>query len=259
MNLLHAIILGIVEGVTEFLPISSTGHLILSVKVLGLLQSDFMKSFEIIIQLGAILSVIVLYWRSLIVDFKTFSLVFTGFVPTAFLGLLLYKCIKNVLLNNELIVLIALLAGGILLIVFELLHHEKPDASVLISDITYKQAFIIGVCQSAAIIPGVSRSLATILGGLALGLRRKVVVQFSFLLAIPTMLSATAYDLTKNASHFTSEQFYFLLVGFIVSFIVALFAIKFLISYIEKHNFIVFGIYRILIALLFMWGLTLTR
>jgi len=249
MDFFIVVILGVIEGITEFLPISSTGHLILTAKILGLVQNDFIKSFEIAIQLGAILSVVVLYWRSLLIDRKVLSRVLAGFIPTAVLGLIFYKFVKNYLLNSEKIILAALFVGGVILIVFELFHREKDQASQEVADISYKQAFIIGVCQSLAMIPGVSRSLATILGGLALGLRRKVIVQFSFLLAIPTMLSATAYDLAKSAGHFTSGQFYYLSAGFMVSFIVALMSIRFLLKFIERHNFIVFGVYRVLLAL----------
>lgn len=248
MNSIVACILGIVEGITEFLPISSTGHLILTTKVLGLAESDFIKSFEIAIQLGAIVSVAVLYWRVLLIDRKVIGRVFAAFIPTACLGLLFYKYIKSHLLNNDSVVLAALGIGGVILIAFELLHRENSSASRAISDISWKQAVLIGVCQSMAMVPGVSRSLATILGGLALGLRRQVVVQFSFLLAIPTMLSATVYDLAKSAGQFTLSQFYYLSIGFVVSFVVALVSVKFLVAYIEKHNFIIFGIYRILLA-----------
>lgn len=249
MNFLTTIILSVVEGITEFLPVSSTGHLILTAKILGLTKNDFIKSFEIAIQLGAILSVVVLYRRSLLIDRKTLSKVSTAFIPTAILGLIFYKCVKNYLLNSEMIVLAALFAGGVVLILFELFHREKDYVTRGIADISYKQALIIGTCQALAMIPGVSRSLATILGGLALGLRRKVIVQFSFLLAIPTILSATAYDLAKSAGHFTPGQFYYLGIGFIVSFIVALISIRFLVGYIEKHNFVIFGVYRVLLAL----------
>jgi undecaprenyl-diphosphatase len=242
-------ILSLVEGITEFLPISSTGHLILATKILGLLPSDFLKSFEIAIQLGAILSVVLLYWQSLVIDRKLVGKIFTAFFPTAVLGLIFYKCVKNYLLNNEKIVLIALFIGGVSLILFELFYRGKKQTDQQVGDISYKQAFIIGVCQSLAIIPGVSRSLATILGGLALGINRKTIVQFSFLLAIPTMVSAVAYDLAKSAGNFTTNQFYYLGLGFIISFITAFISIRFLIAFIEKHNFIVFGVYRILLVL----------
>lgn len=249
MNFFTVFILSLVEGITEFLPISSTGHLILATKILGLLPSDFLKSFEIAIQLGAILSVVLLYWQSLVIDRKLVGKIFTAFFPTAVLGLIFYKCVKNYLLNNEKIVLIALFIGGVSLILFELFYRGKKQTDQQVGDISYKQAFIIGVCQSLAIIPGVSRSLATILGGLALGINRKTIVQFSFLLAIPTMVSAVAYDLAKSAGNFTTNQFYYLGLGFIISFITAFISIRFLIAFIEKHNFIVFGVYRILLVL----------
>ena len=248
MDLFQTIIFGVVEGITEFLPVSSTGHLILTAKILGLRQTDFLKSFEISIQLGAIVPVIFLYWRSLLIDRKTLSKVFVAFLPTAGLGLIFYKIIKQYLLNSEKIVLISLLTGGVLLILFELLHREKTDAVKDLSGISFKQAFLIGVCQSLAMVPGVSRSLATILGGLSLGLQRRTIVQFSFLLAIPTILSATALDLMKSSASFSHDQLYSLAAGFMVSCIVAFFSVKFLLSYIQKHNFILFGVYRVLAA-----------
>jgi undecaprenyl-diphosphatase len=248
MNVLTAVIFGIVEGITEFLPISSTGHLILTAKLLKAPQTDFLKSFEIAIQLGAILSVVILYWRALLIDRKILARVLAAFIPTAVLGAIFYKLIKNFLLNSETTVLVALLAGGIILIIFELFYREKTDAGAEISQISFKQAIIIGTCQALAMIPGVSRSLVTILAGLSLGIKRKTIVKFSFLLAIPTILGATVLDLFKSAVHFSFSQFNYLAVGFIVSFIIALLAIKFFMSYIEKHNFIIFGIYRILAA-----------
>jgi undecaprenyl-diphosphatase len=241
--------LGVVEGITEFLPVSSTGHLILTVKLLKISQTEFLKSFIITIQLGAILSVVILYWRALLIDRKILARVLAAFVPTAVLGAIFYKLIKNFLLNSEITVLIAFLAGGIILIIFELFYRENLNTSTEISQISLKQAFIIGVCQALAMIPGVSRSLVTILAGLSLGIRRKTIVKFSFLLAIPTIIAATIFDLFKSAGQFSFTQFNYLAIGFIVSFIVALIAIKFFISYIEKHNFIIFGIYRILAAL----------
>lgn len=251
MNLLHAIILGIVEGITEFLPISSTGHLILTARLLKISQTDFMKTFEIAIQLGAILSVLALYWRSLIVDFKFLKRIITAFIPTAIIGFIFYKLVKEFLLDNDKVVLWALFLGGIFLIIFELLHREKDETNKGPSEISYRQAFIIGLFQSIAIIPGISRAAATIYGGLILGLNRKTIVGFSFLLAVPTMLTATGLDLVKSAGAFSSQQAIFLVAGFLTSFIVALFSIKFLLNYIKRHNFILFGIYRIIIALIF--------
>jgi undecaprenyl-diphosphatase len=254
MDLLNAIILGIVEGITEFLPISSTGHLILTARVLGILQTDFIKSFEIAIQLGAILSVIVLYWKSLIADLKVLKKVMAAFLPTAVLGLLFYKLAKRFLLGNSEVVLWSLFAGGIILVLFELLYRQKDKATQAISDISYSQAFIIGVFQSIAIIPGVSRAAATICGGLLLGLRRKTIVEFSFLLAVPTMLAATGLDFLKSAGGFSLNQFLFLAIGFSTSFVVALLSIKFLLRFIQGHNFILFGVYRILLAVLFWFA-----
>ena len=252
MSLFAIVIFGIVEGITEFLPVSSTGHLILTANFLKLAQTDFLKSFEITIQLGAILSVVVLYWRTLFIDRKALARVLVAFIPTAVLGVIFYKVIKTFLLSSETIVLFALLIGGIVLIIFESFYREKPNSNAEISGISIKQALIIGACQALAMIPGVSRSLATILAGLSLGLQRKTIVQFSFLLAVPTMLGATVFDLTKSAAHFTPSQFNYLAMGFIVSFFVALIAVRFFVRYIEKHNFIIFGIYRIIASLLFI-------
>jgi undecaprenyl-diphosphatase len=250
MNLITSFILGIVEGVSEFLPISSTGHLILASTLLHVAQSDFTKSFEIIIQLGAILSVIVLYWRSFL-KIETLKKLFVAFLPTGIIGLALYKIIKTYLVGNESIVLWALFIGGIVLIVFEYLHKESEGAADSIEKITYKQSFLIGLFQALSIIPGTSRSAATIVGGLALGLKRSTIVEFSFLLAVPTMIAASGLDLVKNASSFSSGDALVLAVGFITSFVVALFSIKFLLGFVRKHTFIGFGIYRIAIAILF--------
>ncbi len=251
MDFLTVVIMSIVEGISEFLPISSTGHLILTAHLLKLEQTEFLKSFEIAIQLGAILSVLVLYGKRVALDSKIVKRVTVAFIPTAIIGLIFYKIIKKVLLSSNNVVLVSLLLGGIFLIIFELLHREKEHSLEDIASIPYPQAFMIGVFQSIAVIPGVSRAAATIVGGLVLGLKRKTIVEFSFLLAVPTMGAAVTLDLIKSASIFTSENILFLLVGFLVSFIVALFSIKFLLGFIKNHNFIPFGIYRIILALLF--------
>ena len=249
--MMESLILGIVEGITEFLPISSTGHLILTGKVLGLAQTDFLKSFDIAIQLGAILSVVFLYWRSLIIKHDVLKKVMAAFIPTAFLGLLFYKAIKKTLMQNEAVVLWALFIGGIFLIIFELLYRQKENAVDNISDISYIQCIAIGLFQSVAFIPGVSRAAATIIGGLILGLKRKTIVEFSFLLAVPTMLAATGLDLLKSANCFSTGQFMFILTGLLTSFFVAMISIKFLLYFIKNHNFIPFGIYRIALAVIF--------
>jgi undecaprenyl-diphosphatase len=252
MSLFVVAILAIVEGITEFLPVSSTGHLILTSRLLCIPQTEFLKSFEISIQLGAILSVVVLYWRMIATDFKALKKIAVAFIPTGIIGLLLYKVVKTFLLGNSSVVLWSLFLGGIFIIVFELFYREKDGSVGEMGSVSYRQAFLIGVFQSLAIVPGVSRSAATIIGGLILGLKRKTIVEFSFLLAVPTMACAVGLDLIKSGSSFTPEQFKYLSIGFILSFVTAMLAIKFLLSFIRKNSFMLFGIYRILLALL-LW------
>lgn len=248
-NFFQAIILGVIEGITEFLPISSTAHLTIASNFLNLTQSDFMKSFEIIIQLGAILAVVVLYWR-LFLKIEILKRLFIAFLPTGILGLIFYKIIKQYLLGNIGIALGALFLGGLFLIFFEMWHKEKNNVEEEISKISYKNCFLIGLFQSISMIPGVSRSAATIIGGLVLGLQRKTIVEFSFLLAVPTMTAATGLDLIKNVNSFSLFEGYFLIVGFITSFVMAILGIKFFLSYIQKNSFTAFGFYRIILVAL---------
>lgn len=256
MSTLQIFIFGAVEGITEFLPVSSTGHLILTARLLEFQQTEFMKSFEIAIQLGAILAVAVLYYKTLLKGFLIWKRLVVAFLPTALLGLTFYRLIKRFLLGSETVVLWSLLLGGVFLIAFELFYKEKEGASDSVEGVSYKQSFLIGLFQSIAMVPGVSRSAATIVGGLSLGLKRKTIVEFSFLLAIPTMLAATALDLGRNIRSFTTDQLFTLGMGFIVSLIVAVVAIRFLLFFIRKHNFIIFGIYRIAAALFFWYILS---
>lgn len=259
MTIIQAVILGIVEGVTEFLPVSSTGHLILTSKLLGIADSNFLKSFEIAIQFGAILSVVVLYWKKLW-NLETTTVggvpqiagkVFTAFLPTAIIGFLLYKILKTYLLSNGLLVVWALALGGVVLIAFEMYYKKATLPNHSTEEISYKKSFWIGVAQSLAIIPGVSRSGATIIGGLLMGINRQAIVEFSFLLAVPTMAAATAYDLYKNAGSFSFSEFHILAIGFVVSFIVAMASIVWLLRFVKAHTFISFGVYRIIAALIF--------
>ena len=243
-----AIILGIVEGVTEFLPVSSTGHLILAGHWLGLNSSDFLSSFDITIQLGAILAVVILYTRLLLKNWHLVYKVLWAFVPSAGAGLLLYNFIKTYLLDNAAVVIWSLVLGGVVLISFERFYKPAPE-EVGVTQITYRQAFIIGLWQVLALIPGVSRAGATVVGGMALGLSRSVVVEFSFLLALPTILAASAWDLFKTAGSFQATDFGLLAIGFICSFITAWVAVKWLLKYIKNHTFTAFGVYRIIIAL----------
>ncbi len=250
MTIFHSIILGAVEGITEFLPISSTGHLILFSKLLNLSSTDFLKSFEIFIQLGAIMAVIAIYARSFL-NFKNLQKLVVGSIPTAFIGFGFYKVIKNNLLGSESIVLWAMLLGGIILILFEYFYRgpDVPEEST--TEITYKESFFIGIFQSLAIIPGVSRSAATILGGLALGIPRQTIVKFSFMLAVPAMIGATGLDIYHNPIIFSADNLLILLAGFLSAFIVAIIAIKFLLRFIKKNNFTPFGVYRIIAAVAF--------
>ncbi|MEY4745049.1 MAG: undecaprenol kinase, undecaprenyl-diphosphatase [Candidatus Parcubacteria bacterium] len=254
MHPLTALLLGVVEGITEFLPISSTGHLILASRLMGLARTEFLKSFEIAIQLGAIMAVVVLYRKTLFGDLEAIKRVAVGFVPTGVLGLVLYKAIKRYLLANDATVLWAMLIGGIILIAFEALHRSGPGGEADVRKITYRQAFVIGAVQSLAMIPGVSRSAATVVGGLAQGIDRRTTVQFSFLLAVPTMLAAAALDLLKSAGSFAAADFAAIALGSAVSFCVAIAAVRFLLRYVRTHTFIPFGIYRIAAAAAF-WAL----
>jgi len=252
MDIFQAIILGVVEGITEFLPISSTGHLILANKLLAISQTDFIKSFEIAIQAGAILAVVVLYWK-LFLSWPVLKRIITAFVPTGILGFIFYKIVKTYLLGSEKTVLWALLIGGLFLILFELFYKKKSQEGLIQASggIPYKKCFLIGCFQSIAMVPGVSRSAATIVGGLLSGISRKAIVEFSFLLAVPTMIAATGYDLLKSAGNFELNQVKFLIIGAGVSFLTAILGIKFLLKFIQKNTFIPFGIYRIVLALLF--------
>ena len=255
MELWKAIIFGIVEGITEFLPVSSTGHLVLTAKFLGCPPTEFLKTFEVVIQLGAMGAVVVLYGQPLMRDIRIWQRVTVAFVPTAVIGLFFYKAIKHYLGNTDIVVW-SMLLGGIFLVVFDLIHKENENSVKDVGQISYKTAALIGVFQSIAMIPGVSRAAATIIGGLILGVQRKTIVEFSFLLAVPTILAATVLDLLKHPHPFSPDQWISLAAGFITSFVVALFSIKFLLQFIKTHSFIPFGIYRILAALAFWFILT---
>lgn len=251
MHFIYAFLLGIIEGITEFLPISSTGHLILASKIFMVPDNEFTKSFEIIIQLGAILAVVVLYGKTFIQKRKTWIPILAAFIPTGILGFTLYKYIKHYLLGNATVTLFSLLVGGIILIAIEVFKHKRTNEIKNVENITLKKAFLIGLAQSVSMIPGVSRSAATIIGAQLLGVSKETAVEFSFLLAVPTMTAATGLDLIKTNMHFNSIEWGLLATGFITSFITALFAIKFFLGFVKKHTFIPFGIYRIILAVLY--------
>ena len=248
MPVLYAFILGIVEGVTEFLPVSSTAHLILASQALHLAESEFVKSFQIIIQLGAILSVVVLYWRKFL-DVEVLKKLVVAFIPTGFIGLTVYKAVKGYLLGNMTVVLLSLFIGGIALLVFER-FHKSADTEVDFTEITYGKALLIGLFQSIAVVPGVSRSAATIVGGSLIGVSKRTIVEFSFMLAVPTMLAASALELLKNHGALAGHLDV-LAIGFVVSFVTAIAAIKTFLGFIKKYSFASFGWYRIVLAVVF--------
>ncbi|MCX6781379.1 MAG: undecaprenyl-diphosphate phosphatase [Candidatus Magasanikbacteria bacterium] len=248
MTYLHALILSIVEGITEFLPISSTGHMVLVAHFLRIDQTEFVKTFEIFIQLGAILAAIVLYARRILTNWKLFKQLVIAFIPTGIIGLTVYKLVKQFLLGNAIVTTIALLIGGLVLIAFDLLWRE-PRHATTIEKITIPQSISIGFFQTLAMIPGVSRSAATIIGGSLAGLSREAAVEFSFMLAIPTMLAASGLDLIKSSHHFSSSEFQILTVGFFGAFLSALIVIKIFIGLLSRRTFLWFGLYRVILAL----------
>jgi len=259
MTVFDAVILGSVEGITEFLPISSTAHLIMTSRFLGLPQTEAMKSFEIMIQGGAILAVLVVSVRSLFSDRHLIGKTVVAFVPTSIAGLLLYPIVKNVFLENYFIIPIALIVGGIVMIVFERKKVKTPheEDKEDLSLVSYRHAFLIGCAQILALIPGVSRSATTVVAGRMLGLSKQNIVKFSFFLAIPTIGAATAYDYLKNVDSMKSSDLVLIFVGFAVSFVVAYIALSWLLRYVRAHSFERFGWYRIVIGAIFLVALIL--
>lgn len=251
MNVLQACILGIVEGLTEFLPVSSTGHMILINKLLSISQTDFLTSFEIIIQLGAIAAVAVLYANTLLKKRFLWKPLIYAFVPTVFVGFIFYKIVKHVLLENALVVVWSLAIGGVAFLIIEQIIQKRKTPTTTLESITPKQAIYVGLGQTLSMIPGVSRSAATIFSGLLVGLSKKAAVEFSFLLAIPTMVAATGYDILKTPLQITPTSITLLCVGIGTSFITALFAVKLFIGFVKKHSFLPFAVYRVVLAGLF--------
>lgn len=252
MNYFQSIILAIIEGITEFLPVSSTGHLIIASSFFGIAHDDFTKLFTIVIQLGAILSVVVLYFKRFFQTVDFYFKLLVAFIPAVVLGLLFSKKIDE-LLENPVTVAISLLIGGIILLKVDDWFNNADDFSS--QEISYLQAFKIGMFQCLAMVPGVSRSGASIVGGMSQKLSRKTAAEFSFFLAVPTMFGATAkkcYDYYKDGFVLSHEEINFLIVGNIVAFVVALLAIKTFIGFLTKNGFKIFGYYRIIagIALL---------
>ncbi|WP_163410070.1 undecaprenyl-diphosphate phosphatase [Flavobacterium ajazii] len=253
MNTLQAIVLAIIEGITEFLPVSSTGHMIIASSFFGIAQEDFTKLFTIVIQLGAILSVVILYFKRFFQTFDFYFKLLVAFIPAVVLGLLLSDFIDG-LLENPVTVAISLLVGGVILLKVDK-WFNNPNTSETSQEISYLQAFKIGLFQCIAMIPGVSRSGASIVGGMSQKLSRTTAAEFSFFLAVPTMLGATAkkcYDYYKDGFELSHDQINILIIGNIVAFIVALLAIKTFIGFLTKNGFKVFGYYRILAGIILL-------
>jgi undecaprenyl-diphosphatase len=248
MSWLETIVIAIVEGLTEFLPVSSTGHMIIAENMLGVAPDAFVKAFTVIIQLGAILSVPMLYWKRFVQSFAFYWKLLVAFVPAAVVGLLFGDAI-DALLESVQVVAVMLILGGVLMLFVDRIFQKTSGNQT----VTYRKAFIIGLCQCVAMIPGVSRSMATIVGGMSQRLTRKHAAEFSFFLAVPTMFAASAYKLYKLLADPASKQVLMehldlLIVGNIVAWIVALLAIKFFIEFIGKYGFKAFGYYRILVG-----------
>lgn len=242
MNILQAIILAIIEGITEFLPVSSTGHMIIASSFFGIAGDDFTKLFTIVIQLGTILSVVVLYFKRFFQSVNFYFKLVIAFIPAVIFGLLLNDFIDR-LLESPIVVAISLILGGLLL-----LRVDKWFGNSENTEISYLTAFKIGLFQCLAMIPGVSRSGASIVGGMSQKLSRTAAAEFSFFLAIPTMLGATVkklYDYYKAGFEITDHQINLLIIGNVVGFVVALLAIKSFIGYLTKNGFKLFGYYRI--------------
>ena len=258
MNIFEAIIIAIVEGLTEFLPVSSTGHMIITEKILGVPDNDFTKLFTVGIQLGAILAVVVLYWKKFI-DFKSWHFylkLLVAVIPALVLGFIFSDKIDS-LLESSLTVAISMIAGGIILLFID--NVFKTPTIETEEKIGFPKAFIIGLWQCIAMIPGVSRSAASIIGGMQQSLTRKLAAEFSFFLAVPTMAAATGYKMLKGYKTLNAEHIKLLAIGNVVAFIVALLAIKFFISFLQKHGFKLFGYYRmiggIILILLVLTGI----
>ncbi len=253
MDTLQAIVLAIIEGITEFLPISSTGHMIIASSFFGIAHDDFTKLFTIVIQLGAILSVLVLYFKRFFQTLDFYFKLLVAFIPAVVFGLLFSKKI-DALLENPVTVAISLLLGGIILLKVDDWFTDKEETQHS-QEISYLQAFKIGLFQCLAMIPGVSRSGASIIGGMSQKLSRTTAAEFSFFLAVPTMFGATlkkCYDYYKDGYVLSHDQINYLIIGNIVAFIVALLAIKSFIGFLTKNGFKVFGYYRIIVGIILL-------
>lgn len=251
MGLLEAIILSIIEGLTEFLPVSSTGHMILASAAMGMEDDAFVKTFEISIQLGAIAAIALMYIDRFLRGIDIYLKLFVAFLPTAIVGLLAYKTIKELLFNST-VVAISLIIGGVIIILLDSRVEERGSDTLALEELSYARAFRIGLIQCLSMIPGTSRAAATIIGGVFNGLNRKQATEFSFLLAVPTMVAATGYDLLKTSADISGSELQLLGIGLVGAFISAWFAVRLFVKWVSSHGFAVFGYYRIVLGVLFL-------
>jgi len=251
MDFFDAAILGIIEGLTEFLPVSSTGHLIVASQWLGVVQTGNNKAFEVIIQLAAILAVVANYKDKFRPEYSALWLKLSlAFVPVGAVGLLFHQQIKA--LFSVPVVAVMFILGGIVFLGVEYMQRNRTPLVFKVEQVSYYQALLIGIAQVFALIPGTSRAGSTIVGALLVGLSRKASAEFSFLLAVPVMLAASSFDLLKNYQAFSKAELTSLLVGFVVSVVVAYFSMKLFIRFLEYFTFVAFGIYRILFGILLL-------
>jgi undecaprenyl-diphosphatase len=251
MDIIQTIILAIIEGITEFLPVSSTGHMILASSFMKIQNDSFVKTFEIAIQLGAIMAIVILYYKRFLKGIEIYIKLGIAFIPTAVVGFLAYKTIKMYLFNPW-VVSISLILGGIILIVIDKHVVARKTKYMDLENISYKHSFFIGVAQCFSMIPGVSRAAATIIGGVFNGLDKKQATEFSFLLAVPTMFAASGYDLLKTDAAISANELILLAIGFVVAFASAWIAVKVFLKIIENYGFKYFGYYRIIIGVVFI-------
>lgn len=253
MNIFQAAFLGIVEGVTEYLPISSTFHLIWASRLLGISQTEFQKLFEVVIQSGAILAIVFLYFQYLLRQWNLIKKIAFSFLPTATVGLILYKVIKNFFFESFTLQIVVFIFVGVIFILFEMLRKKKVLTKNAL-DISYKEALVIGLAQALAVIPGVSRAGAVILPMMYLGVKREEAAKYSFLLAVPTMFAASALDLFQSRSVLVGQlnNMGLLVVGFLVSFVSAMLVVKWFVSYLQKNDLSVFGWYRLILVIIFL-------
>lgn len=251
MTIIQSVIIAIIEGITEFLPVSSTGHMILASSLMKIHEEEFVKTFEISIQLGAIMAIVLMYAKKFLKTFSIYLKLGIAFIPTAIVGFLAYDIIKTYLFN-PLIVAISLIVGGVVLILIDKFIISKKSETDVLENINYKNAFFIGLIQCVSMIPGVSRAAATIVGGVFNGLDKKQATEFSFLLAVPTMFAATGYDLLKTPVNFTNHEVLLLALGFFIAMLTAWIAVKIFLKLVENYGFKYFGYYRIVIGIVFL-------